>query len=251
MLQTSLHDGDHIGPRRVGELVAGHHDSQIRLGQPLPGPSGGTGSGHHDDRRAARRLPGLRIRDRCGQFTAVGRRGDHRGLIGRLGGAIGRFIRIVRGHRADITGKRRDPPDREFGVAHDVPHVLQAPVGGRAEVDRRPAAGRGGHPGGGQEFVAGPHQIRGAGPDPLRIGQHDVGPGANKVGQQLKGIAHQHRDQGLHTLDADPVGQVVQHLGQARVTAAGSRQLSRAAPHLGGQQDLPARRRRHGLDGLE
>ena len=136
-------------------------------------------------------------------------------------------------------------------VADHVLDLAERPVGRLGQVDRRLAAGRGGHPGCGQEIGPGADQVLGPGADPLRVGKHDMGAGGQQLGQQGQPARHQHRDQRLHALDGDAGGELAEHLGQRRVAGALGRQVGGPVPDLLGQQDLAAGLGRDRLDRVD
>ncbi len=78
----------------------------------------------------------------------------------------------------------------------------------------------------------------GAGPDLLGLDHHRHGTGRELVQERHHGV-HEHRGQGLHTLDGDAAGDLFQHV-------RGGRQLRfqrrGAGHHGGGDQNFAARR---------
>ena len=107
---------------------------------------------------------------------------------------------------------------------------------------------RGGvHPGRRQELLAGADEVGGAGTDPLGVAGEHPAPGGHVVEQEL----HPGRDGGserLHALHGDAVGELAEHVGQARVIVG---QLLGPVPHGGGEQQLAAGRCPQPVGGLQ
>jgi hypothetical protein len=161
----------------------------------------------------------------------LGRRFEPR-LIIRSGIGLGR-----RGQ----AERRNGPPGlrQGGGVCADVSKGLES---GGADIDRRLTAdGRGG-PGGLEKLIRGTGQVVRPGADALGVAEQDVGARGHAVEQQLHavGAVQQGRRQRLHALDRDPLGQLVENLGDLGVRL---RKLGGPLAHVRGQQQLPARRR--------
>ena len=224
-----VHQGGigYVGQRLVQpgrDVLAGQHlDDALRRAVPL-------GEHHHP---VAVAEPALDVGQRPRRVAAValdaaGR--DHRGLL------------VVR-HL--VGGERADRPPRQAELAGPGPDVGQAAVRRGAEVDRGRRTGGRVRPGRLEELLAGGEQVVRPGADPLRVLQHDVGAGRQLVEQQ-RHVVDQERGQRLHALDHDALGELTQHVGQARVRDG---QVGGALTHLGGKQHLPARRRPHAVLG--
>ena len=124
----------------------------------------------------------------------------------------------------------------------------------RLDVDRHVTADRGRRPGGLQELAAGLDQVGGAGADLLRIADQQRRARRQVVGQRRQLGGAQQRQQRLHAVDRDALGQLGQHVGHAarhavllhRVLGG---QLGGPVADVVGEQQLPARHGDHRIDG--
>ena len=140
------------------------------------------------------------------------------------------------------------------GLPRGILHLLEFAESRSAElldVDRRITADRGHRPRRVEEFAAGFDQVERAGADLLRVAdQHRCAVG-QLIGQQRHVLGPQHRQQRLHAVDRNALGELGQHLADAagdlgRRLVAG--QLGGPRPHVVGQQQLAAGDRDQGVD---
>ena len=134
--------------------------------------------------------------------------------------------------------ERGDRPPADAELPGGLPDLGQRLESGRAQVDGSLAAAGGVHPGSVEEFLAGPDQVIGPGPDPLGIAGQDEAARGNVVEQQLHPVG-QHRRERFHALDRDAVRQLAQDFGQSRIFL---RELPGPLAYFRGEQQLPAGR---------
>ncbi len=220
----------HRGVRGAGEVelepgrhvLAAQHLDQA-LGRPVP-----LGGEHHPPALAQ---PPADVVDRPLCLAPVrldGARADHPGGLVRLG--IGERL---------IGDERRDAPPGHTQLGGVRPDVGEGLVRRGAQVDRRLAPGGGGRPRGLEELLAGGDEVAGPGAYALRVADEHVGAG-RKVVEQQRHPVDQYRRERLHALDRDPLGDLVQEVGELRVLLG---EQARPLPYVGGQQQLAARRR--------
>ena len=105
VLQPSAGHRDEAGARRMFHGVAGQRHREVGLGQTLGGARRGTGAGDHHDGDTTVSSPLLRVGDRRGDLTAVGRRG-HDGGRSQIDAAV------LPGEVWVVDAERSDPPQR-------------------------------------------------------------------------------------------------------------------------------------------
>ncbi len=108
----------------------------------------------------------------------------------------------------------------------------------------------GGEPARLEELLAGADEVRAAGADALGIGEQHRRADRQQVGEQVElGAADQRRDQRLHALGRDALGEALQQLAQGGVVLVGPGERRGPVAHLDGEQQLPAPGRVQDLDG--
>ncbi|GAA2807555.1 hypothetical protein GCM10020219_094240 [Nonomuraea dietziae] len=145
----------------------------------------------------------------------------------------------------DALTEGRHRPPRQAERVGLVADLLKRAEGGRVEVDRRLAPRRRVDPRRLEELLAGPDQLLRPAPDALGVADEHRRVPRQVVDQQVH-LARQHGRERLHALDRHALGQLVEHLGQRGVLV---RQRGRLLPHVGGQQQLAARRREQAVVG--
>ncbi len=157
---------------------------------------------------------------------------------------------------ADSSDSWRQRPPRVPGLARRLAHLVEFAESRPAElldVDRRIAAHSRHRPRRLEEFAAGLDQVRRPGADLFRVAdQHRCAVG-QLIGEQRHAVGPQHRQQRLHAIDRDALGELGQHVADAAGHAVfGCRlvsgQLGRPGPHIVGQQQLAAGDRNQGVD---
>jgi len=117
-------------------------------------------------------------------------------------------------------------------------HVGQRVEGGCRQVDGSVCSpGRRG-PGSLEELCAGGDQVFGTSANPLGITEQDVALRGEQADERLH-VVDQNWGQRFHALDGMPLGDLVQHLGEAGM---GRGERSSTVTYAVGQQQLPARR---------
>ena len=225
-----------------------HGGRGVGLGQPLHHPVRGAGSRRHHHGVPAGRDVGAQHREdgfNIVLMTARRRRGPD--------------VQLGRRFVAELAQR----PPRMAGPGRRGPDVVQFGESRSAQlrhVDGRIAAQRGHRPGRLQEFTAGLDQVSGPGAHLFRVAQqHGRALGQlfdqEAVGPIFRGP--QHRQERLHPVDGDALGQLGQHLGD---TAADGGfpcrplrgrlrdQFGGPGPHVVGEQQFAARHRDQRLD---
>ena len=144
--------------------------------------------------------------------------GDLRGVTARGGAGL-----EVEGQGVGVVGLehagRRERPPRQVGAGLQ---RLVGTVGGGLQVeplhgDGAGRAHRGGLPAGGEELGVGGLEVGDAGADLLRPHQHDVGAVRHEVRQGHHLLIDERRDQCLHTVRRDAVGDLAEQLDEGGV----------------------------------
>lgn len=218
VVQRSLEHPDDAGPgRRAGFQ---HGGRGVAFGQPFHHPVCGPGAGRDDGGVAAGADVGAQHREDAVDVVLMAarrRRRPHVQLHRRLVGQLAQ-----RPPRVPAPDRRR-------------PHLVQLGEARSAQlldVDRRlilQDPQRRDRPGGLQELAAGLDQVGGPGADLLRVAQQHRGALGQLIGEQHLLAGPQHRQQRLHAVDRDAVGDLGQHVADA----AGDGRLARRV--LGGQ----------------
>ena len=121
------------------------------------------------------------------------------------------------------------------------------------DVDRRITAHGGHRPRRLEEFPAGLDQVGRPGTDLFRVADQHRRAVGQLIGQQRQVVGPQHRQQCLHAVDRDALGELGQHVADTAADPVLGRrlmpgQLGRPRPHLVGQQQLAARDRDQAVD---
>ena len=223
--EAAAGDGDQAGLRRGGQLLdelGGH----LRVVQLLDGALRGAGTGDDQRGRAARGDVPAQVGQR-----PVGVAPVRLDLVHRRREDPVVFLVAARHQRA----QRDDRVPGRRGVAE---HVVEAAVGAGAHVDRGVAADPRGEPARLEELLTRADEVRRARADALGIGEQHRRAGRQQVREQLELGPDQRRDQRLHALGGDALGQVLQQLAQRRVVLVGAGEHRGPAPHLGGEQQF-------------
>ncbi len=144
-----------------------------------------------------------------------------------------------------VDRERTDRPPRDAARHGVLAHLCQGPVGRVAQVDGDSATAGCGGPRRLEELLAGRNQVSGAGSDPLGVTQQDVGVFGQEVDEQLQPV-DERRCKRLHPLDGDALGELEQHVGDARLLL---RKRSSSVAYLVGQQQLATWGRPHAMLG--
>ncbi len=171
VFEATANHRDHAGTRLCSQAVLGQPRGQFRFAQLLHRALRGARTGHHQHGRSV----GGDMRPQVGEgaldLAAVG--------IHLLEDEPDDLVVVL----VFLAGQLGQRPPRQPGRAGVLGDRGQTAVRRRAQVDRRFAAVGGDHPGRLQEFLAGAHQVGGAGVDLLRIREQHVRARRNQVGQ--------------------------------------------------------------------